>query len=37
MWSDTTARHSGIFLAGIQTLAAVGLRCGWIPAKGMPE
>jgi hypothetical protein len=36
-WSDTTVRHSGIFLAGIQTRAAVGLRCGWIPAKGVPE
>jgi hypothetical protein len=35
--SDTTVRHSGMFLAGIQTRAAVGLRCGWIPAKGMPE
>jgi hypothetical protein len=35
--SETTVRHSGMFLAGIQTRAAVGLRCGWIPAKGVPE
>jgi hypothetical protein len=35
--SGTTVRHSGMFLAGIQTRTAVGLRCGWIPAKGVPE
>jgi hypothetical protein len=35
--SIAIVRHSGMFLAGIQTRAAVGLCCVWIPAKGMPE
>jgi hypothetical protein len=32
------SRHSGMFLAGIQSSGSLaGLLSGWIPAKNMPE
>jgi hypothetical protein len=30
-------RHSGRFLAGIQTNSTTEFPCGWIPANNLPE